>query len=342
MWSELKIEVELRASLRKQFGDARGEEIFADYISARACLTTQIIPFIVRAEPNLSDHGVDHIENVLTNIFDLLGDELNQVSGIDLYSLCVATLFHDVGNLFGREDHQKKITEIYQHVRPDQRFSQEKAIIMRLAGAHTGHARDGTKDTLRDVSEGILYGKKVETQALAALLRLADELAEGQQRTSDFIFKMHGYSVESEIFHEYATMTSICIDRGGGRIMLTYNVEVPVENDHVRSDAEVSFKKLIEFAYHRAVKLDQERRYTKFHCPYLTPLKSTDIQFNFHVGHELHELDLRPIILSDKTIPGETGPAITDKDPAYAPDTIWAKLLGLRIETHSLQPGPTN
>jgi metal-dependent HD superfamily phosphatase/phosphodiesterase len=89
------------------------------YDLAKSILKKDILPWIRTSEPNLTDHGPDHIENVLNNAYKLIEPTINHLlscdvtidkpifSHLDLYFLCQAILFHDVGNLFGRNKHNQ-------------------------------------------------------------------------------------------------------------------------------------------------------------------------------------------------------------------------------------------
>ncbi|RYE27838.1 MAG: FAD-binding protein, partial [Sphingobacteriales bacterium] len=141
--------------------------------------------------------------NVLKNADLLLHNNYNQLDGINLYCLGMIILFHDVGNIEGRTGHNKKIAEVYNEVRNKKpEFSQERNCVIRAAEAHTGFsAKDSTTDTLKDVAEvDHIDGKKIHLRELATLLRLADECAEGHQRTSDYLNKTGVYDDGSQIY----------------------------------------------------------------------------------------------------------------------------------------------
>jgi len=330
---EFPLEKKLDQNLRRDFGPARGKSIFANYVQARDCLSTDILRYIVGREPSLTDHGVDHIRNVLENVELLLQSDIKELNAVELYVLVISVLFHDVGNLFGRKNHHKKIGDIYEYVRhSDSQFSQEKCLVIKIASAHTGEALDGSNDTLNDLQDSDnLYGKQVRSRTLAAILRLADELAEGEHRTSKYIVKAHGFSKESRIFHDYALVTSVHPDRGNGRLMLTYNLRLQARKGKVLSSNRGKFVRLMNFAYGRIVKLDEERKYTKHYAPLLEPYKRTSVHFNFHLDSSLHDLDIGDLTLSDKIIPGENPPNMTKLFPQCEPSKLWQRLSQIKL-----------
>ena len=260
------------------------------------------MPEIKRILPEHTDHGISHIEKVLDNAGNLLGDEVEKLSGIDLYCLILSILFHDVGNIFGRRNHQHNVEEIYKFVRPGILWKpDENNIILEAAAAHCGEATDGTKDTLKEIPEsGHMDGKPVKLREIAAILRFADELAEGPQRTSRFMQQQHKYRASSKIFHKYVQATNICIDRGNQRIVATYNILFEIgRNGNLTKKSKKGISDLLNFIYKRIIKLNQERQYARHYCNLLSPFKKTSVAFNFYADKKNLNLDLDEVDLTD-------------------------------------------
>lgn len=243
--------------------------------------------------------------------------------------LCLCILFHDVGNIEGRQDHQKKISEIYDSVRAKKsRYNDEKRCVIQAVCAHCGTAMDGTKDTLKFVTDEYVYGEKVRTRKIAAIVRFADELAEGIQRTSDYMINKGKYPDASIIYHKYAQATSICIDKEGQRVALNYNVALNIDDDdNLVFHDKIDLKDMLAFIYERIIKLDQERRYTKHYCDWLSKFKETSIQFTFWVKDNMINLGLNNIVISDLVIPGDSTRLIPDYDKNYDIDSVIDALL---------------
>lgn len=322
MWNKLSIEEKLEAVLEKKFGKDLGGEYFSQYVEARNYLVNEVLPEIKGAEPSLSDHSAVHIANVLNNCEYVLEDKIDELSAIELYCLCLIVIFHDVGNIEGRVNHNKKIAEIYNKVRNNKpKFNHERSLVIQAAQAHCGKAKDGGKDTLKDVDQLTnLDGHPVRLRDLACILRLADELAEGPQRTSDFMCSTGKYDPKSQIFHNYANITNVFIDRGNERIALTYNI------NYIKGGDEKEVTELLKFTYHRAIKLDEERRYTKHYSDFLAPFKKTEIKINFSIDGIPSEYDLPKIELKDRfPVPGEKDPdidAFMKDNSDYQPSNI--------------------
>lgn len=305
---QTKLEKHLEATLLEKLGNGKGKDYYAYYQSARNYLIQKILPNIKATEPELTDHSEKHIENVLNNAWHLLGTDKNQLSEYDLYVLCLSILMHDVGNINGRTEHNKKVSDIYNRIRNnDSIFNTERALVLKAVKAHCGTTNAGSRDTLAEVEiKGSLRGEPVQLREIASILRFADELAEGPQRTSDYLIDTNKISDKSKIYHRYAQITNVFIDKGNERIVLQYHIDI-------ENETQESFRQLLLFAYERIIKLDEERRYTKFHSKLLELFKRTEITFNFtHKGEPL-DLTIDKIILHDTcVIPGDKQPCITD------------------------------
>lgn len=318
-------DTQLRDKLLCQFGEDDGKRIASGYEQTRAELQKQVYRHIPGTEPSLSDHGIDHILNVQNNVIHLLSEGdgiIKSLSGIEMYCLGMFILFHDAGNVYGREGHHEKVGRLFDKIRgTSASLRREKTLVVRAARAHTGKAQDGSRDTLKELSqEDHLEGKRVRLRELAAILRFADELAEGPQRTSEFMQKENLFDSESKIYHAYANMTNIFIDRGNKRIVLTYEVDVDLdESENIRRR---NLSKILKFIYKRIIKLNQERQYAGYYSELLAPFRFTEITFNFHCGVDILDMNLDPLELTDIVVPGDSTKEIQDINDSYSIETI--------------------
>ncbi len=320
---------QLRDKILEQFEGSKGRELASAYEQAQSKLEREVYPNIQGAEPSLSDHGATHVSNVKQNVIRLLADDdmIKDLSGIEMYCLGMFIIFHDAGNVYGRNDHHKNVSNIFDRIRgTDASLRREKTLIVRSTRAHTGTAQDGSQDTLKEVGEvDQLEGSRVRLRELAAILRFADELAEGPQRTSDFMQKEGLYEPESQQFHDYASSTNILIDRQNNRIVLTYEIDIDVDStDEIR---EKHLSDHLNRTYQRIQKLNQERQYARYYSPLLEPFKFTQVTFNFHCGSDILDIDLMPLKLTDIVIPGDQTKEIADINSAYSIDALVADLL---------------
>jgi len=309
---------QVRQKVFEDFEEDKAKTLVHNYEHAQQKLQYDVYPYIRGAEPDLSDHGVTHIANVKENATLLLGEHgiVTSLSGIEMYCLGMFILFHDAANVLGREDHHKHVAEIFDKIRPGSATRHEKSLVVRATHAHTGTAHDGSADTLKEVGEfDHLEGQRVRLRQLAAVLRLADELAEGPQRTSEFMQSKKLISPGSQIFHQYASSTHVFIDRGAGRIVLSYEIEVPTQG--AKKTRLRNLSKFLEFVYGRILKANQERQYARHYSELVSPFKATEVTFNFHCGSQLLETDLPGLKLTDLVVPGDPKKLIHEIDPQY-------------------------
>lgn len=298
MWQDTNIEKYFKTGLYSTFNTQDADMYFSLYIQAKDFLCKNIYSEIKGKEPGLTDHSERHVKNVLDFAWKLISynDFVKDFNIIEIYLLCTCILFHDAGNLHGREEHNKKVADIYNVIRSASMTNckQERQLLLRIIKAHCGKSAKGDKDTLLDIEvNNNLYDYQIKVRDLAAILRFADELAEGPQRTSQYMIDRGMIQEKSLLYHKYATsINEIHVDKGNGRIVLSYNIDCPVED--------VTFKDLMQFVYTRIIKLDTERRYCKYYASSLDVLKKTEASINFTIYGDLCDYNLPTICLEDK------------------------------------------
>ena len=325
IWNETAFEKNLKKVLKRKLGRENGDEYVSLYVSARKILLDDVLEDIRGREPSLTDHGPGHIQHVLENVFKLLEGDLGYFSPIEHYILGLSVLFHDVGNLHGRQDHNKRIARFYDHVRNTPKFAQEKALVVRISQAHTGQALNGSRNTLADVPEiWQLDGEPVKTREIAAVVRFADELAEGRQRTSEYL-RRHGlYEAGSVPHHDYSAATDITIDRQNERIAITYQFSVST-----KAGLEEELSRLtdfLKFAGGRLAKMDVERRYARFHCPKpLVSFRRISACLDIQVDGEFVHPPLEATI-SDEVSLDDPPELLTSRDAMWNPEAVAARV----------------
>ena len=318
-WETTAMEQRMYDALLDQLGQDKGSALKNGYVTARTKLLTEVLPEVIVANPNMTDHSAKHILDVLQNAGRLIGlralEKPNPtLSASDGYTLCLAILFHDAGMVYGRQGHQNRIAEVYKWVQGDtQRPIQEQPLLHRIAGSHTGLTDSGSHDTIADVPPTMHFeGEPVRSQELAAILRFADELAEGPHRTSPFKREKGDLPSENEVYHDYAGITSAGIDRPDGRIILSYEIEL----DDTMTQRSQRFQRLLDFTFQRVVKVDRERRYARSYSTHLAPFNRTEVTLNFwKSGNLIYHLNR--LALSDKTILDRPAMTLADIDGRY-------------------------
>ncbi len=326
MAEHLMLEQAMIDALFDQYKPDRATAFKARYFSAKSKLFDEILPWIRKNEPDLTDHSERHIENVLDNIYKLLQKEIqniknhsqtylptnqNALTGLDLYFLCQTALFHDVGNFYGRNEHNQKIADVLNKQFSDifsGEHKRERKLIAEAGRSHTGKNLSGQNDTLFD-----LYGKSEHIQgdhihycSAAAIVRFADELAEGPQRTSSFVLSEDYFSEDSKIYHQYASITHVKIDSPNHRISLSYEINIDTAILTGKKKTAQFLKPLLSLIYKRIIKLDQERKYYNHYNSISAPIKDTQVT----LGFQKNEIDINikpePLVLNDLVIPGTT------------------------------------
>ena len=318
---------QVQAKLQEQLDSNTAAQIGSAYAYVNSHIAQEVLSHIRGKEPSLTDHDMTHIENVKENALSLLNDD--DLTGVEMYLLGMFILFHDAGNILGRFGHQNEVGDIFDNLRPgsDGHARHEKSLVVTATRAHTGSTDKGSRDTLQPISENDQHlGKRVRLRELSAVLRFADELAEGPQRTSKFAQRIGYYEDDARIYHAYANSTNILIDRLGGRIELSYEIEL---GDFVNSSAAVEEQVVtaINFFYSRLIKLNQERQYAIHYSKMLERFRATYAKFTFHYHNKILETDLEPLSLTDLVVPGEPSRKISDLDPRYGIDSIVPTLL---------------
>jgi len=327
---------QLEKILQEKLIHEEKNNLLAYYGIARDYLFNNIYPEIKSKLPEYTYHDGSHVINVLNCLHKLLDTNLEKISPVVLYFLCLSILFHDVGLIFGRENHQKNITEIYNRVRGIeniQNFANERVIITKTIEAHTGFAPDNSRDTIKYLGDCIGYDEIINTKEIAAMIRFADELAEGGHRTSDFFLENGMYHEESKIFHWYSKSYQSAISPRDNRLAITYNIIFNINaSNELIIDQDIKLEEFLTFIYKRLIKLDDERKYCRYYCLWLEAIKEISVTFNFWYNDDHIEIGLAPIILSDKIVPGETKRKLEDAFPDYTYADI-DNILRVKINT---------
>ena len=174
----------------------------------------------------VTKHGKSHVEMVIKYIYELLQCSSKELSGYEVFIILLATNFHDIGNITGREEHEQKIYEIMEEIGSKIHLDNPaKRMVVSIATAHSGFIgkHNKNRDTLSSLKEHEpLNGLYIRPVLLAALLRFADELADDHTRAS----KMREENIPDKnlIYHKYSKSLSP-ITFGGKTISFSYEIE---------------------------------------------------------------------------------------------------------------------
>ena len=180
----------------------------------------------------LTDHGTQHITTVIRRAGELLVDGQSLLlTPYEAFLLLTAIHFHDVGNVFGRDKHERHITTLLQDLDDSLMGSDgiERRMIRDIAMAHGGYAdsEGHDKDTIGRLSwEPARNNREPRVQLLAAVLRFADELADDHTRTSRFLID-NQLVQSSEVYHVYADrLRQVSIRPEDHKVVLQFELDV--------------------------------------------------------------------------------------------------------------------
>ena len=273
------------------------------YRAARDAVYPLLNQWAKHAAPDLTDHGEAHVRDVFGKAHELFDGQADLLPPADSMQLICTILYHDVGNLTGREEHQKRIGEVFGDTWPkgQRKWARLSANVIQAGGAHAGKTSDGSDDTLMEVSrhEPGEFGPLINLQNVAAITRFADETAEGPQRTHRYMVDHKLIGEDNGIYHEYAAMTTVSIDRGNGRIVLKYDIDLDTTNV-------TKLKKLLQMAYGRIMKLNWERQLPRHYWDPLSCFKQTEASFSFSQKGLPVDWNRAPIVLTDIGLIGKS------------------------------------
>lgn len=225
----------------------------------------------------LNNHGKGHVANVIHKATDILKASSCTLTPYEGYLLLMAIQFHDVGIIFGRKDHnlncRKLMGDIGNAIGVDE---PEKKMIIRISACHGGEILD-SKDTIALLTPiDMLMGQKIRPTLLAAILRLADELADDVSRSSTAIANLDSMPKCSALFHQYSlSLQPAIVNRG--KVYLRYDIsKIDLRRKYLKYAKSKSSKTrkistyLIDEVYQRTWKMYNELIYcNRFFRPYM-------------------------------------------------------------------------
>jgi len=278
MWVNTEIEkVFLEKSNENQY--------WSTYAYCKEYFCRELYSNISRVEPNLTDHGETHISNVLKNAYKLLAKDVLNVH--ELYTLCMSILIHDIGNLSGRVNHEVKLKNYFNRTIFPTIQSDHITLISQIASKHGGDNCDAI-NTLSDASH--IDGEQVRAQKIASILRFADELAEGKQRTSTVLLEHDLIGEGSKLYHVYAEILKEPLIQKD-TVSLVYDIRL-----HKYTSKELN--ELLALLFKRIKKLDKERIYCGHYCNDVQNIKKVAISINFYKDKD----DFEPINFQDNKL----------------------------------------
>lgn len=233
-------------------------------------------------EPGLyTAHDSEHFDEVVLHAGDLINAKssfkgemsltASELNAYELYILLVAIRVHDVGNIYGRGDHEKKCFQILREIGGAAGLdNMEKKAIANIAQAHGGRTSMKSKDTIGQLEVQLLANNgSYRPRLLAGIVRIADEICENKRRAANVLLNQRQLPKHSEIYHQYAASLGgnrwIASDRA---LHLAFEARLSeVEKPWGCEDRLDSCKNVVSEVYlldeifSRLEKMDLERRY---------------------------------------------------------------------------------
>ena len=221
---------------------------------------------------HLTMHDKEHVSRVRQVTADLLGKSLTiDLSPFELTLLLIAVYLHDIGNILGRSGHERQINRVIQAAGAQLSIeSIEYATAKQIAGVHGGSV-NGSKDTISTLPEqAAISSQNVRPRLLAAILRLADELADDPARANKVQMAAGVLPEVAAVFHVIAAgLHSQMMDAATREISLSYSFYDPklFERKLGKNNDEVY---LLNEIFERSLKTFHEARYcSRFMRPFL-------------------------------------------------------------------------
>lgn len=256
----------------------------------------------------LNNHGHGHVEKVMERVYGLLSFfEKGSLSPYEIFILLCAIQLHDVGNVFGREEHEKTLQRISKEkCSPFIPDTPERKLIEKIAVAHGGKY-NGDKDTisLLKVDED-MKDQKVRTRLLAGLLRFGDEIADDFTRADREGLQQGIVPEESLLFHYFSlALHTVKIEKDKVTSEVYLHLVFEFDSDIATKQFDKFGKKvyLLDEIYERTMKTEQERRYCKrFFKPYLS-IERIKVEININDVNDIFHVESIPYVLEEKGYP---------------------------------------
>ncbi len=244
---------------------------------------------------SLTWHDQSHIDMVVQQASCLLAYKEAKITPFEAFILLVAIQIHDVMNSDGRDEHENRATDIFSILNIGGIIdSVIKRAISDIVACHSGSFTRGSskeKDKISYLLPPVypLKGEKVKLRFLAAILRLADEFSDNENRALSFLLQLGKIKKLSEIHQKFAQcLHSVTIEKDSGIVEFDFHVQLAdALNMFDKFDKEkqtVETVYLIDEIFSRTIKSHFETTYCmRFMRPYI-PIEKLAIKIEIEVA----------------------------------------------------------
>lgn len=214
-------------------------------------------------------HDIKHVDDVIRMAGRLLGlgkSESVTLEPFEVYVLLLAILLHDAGNAVARQGHEKHAHEILAEIGAliDLEPLERRQIAL-IAQAHGGTV-EGDKDTIGRLlkeSRTEIAGCTLRPQALAAVLRFADELADNPRRADEQALGAAGDASGAAIHNQFCKAINVEVDPQGRDVKIGFLIDRELlDREYTLIEGENTRQiLLVDYIAERLQKCDRERRY---------------------------------------------------------------------------------
>jgi len=311
------VSLESSALLNSSNEDRR--KAFACYLAMREKIAVDYLPLISSRIPYINDHTRKHLERVLAHIESLL--EMNfyapgqsgadipadkHITWTDTLILLNALVWHDIGNIYGREGHAQEVHDCFKDVAPRMYDGQLAQYVKQVAEAHSGP--NAIERAIPNAQAVVRYhSDDIHLQFLAAVLRFADELDEDSRRISPGEYEELGVVPEDNqrfwFFSKVNSSIKVQMNSGPFNTSLSVHIDskVPASRFDVRfttrrrpgTGQRVKTAAMTEY-FRRIFKINAERVYCN---SYLTTAYNHPGIGSLHINLTTNEPD-KPVVSS--------------------------------------------
>lgn len=276
-------------------------------------------------------HNSEHFDEVVRYAGDLIGADAHNWNDIlapyEIYVLLIAIRIHDVGNVHGRELHEKKCFPflINHEVLLGSDRAELKAIA-KIAEAHGGKTAANDKDTIGILNtEDIIGNIKIRPRLLAGIVRFADEICESRARANNYLIRHGSIPKHNEIYHHYAAaIVGASYEITSRRFTIKFQIEQKdvstpwgCEDRKNQDGSTINAVFLIDEILDRLEKMDRERRYCNNFIRSMCTVDS--IRASIEIVDAYHDTIEQISIpeLDDTGYPDGSGPKLKEKLSNY-------------------------
>ncbi|GAB6013077.1 HD domain-containing protein [Viscerimonas tarda] len=232
----------------------------------------------------LNDHSAKHVDMVIEKAsYLLLGlEESIAISPYETFMLLTAIQIHDAGHIVNanRDTHAEDSKKLVQELDNKNITTWEKKIILDIAKAHSGKDDLIGKQKLSD-GNGV---DKIRYRLLSAILRMADELADGRARAANYLLSEGRIPPSSEIYHAFSSCLekfNVSAESHEITMIFSLNKEQSIKlYKKSKSETELEELFLINEIYKRTLKTFNECLYYNRFVPENMRISSVSVEIN--------------------------------------------------------------